>query len=91
MKFLNFFVLLWVIFALLDPYPDPVPPTQLNPDPQPWLVESAKYSILDPRRSGSYNLQCLNANSDLVFNHTRSKNFPFLLPLSSFLYIFLPI
>jgi len=34
MKFLNFFLLLWVIFDLLDPDPDPL--TRLNPDPQPW-------------------------------------------------------
>ncbi len=33
-----------------------------------------KYSILDPHRSGSYNLQCLNKDSDLVFNHARSKD-----------------
>ncbi len=31
MKFLNFYLLLWVIFALLDPDPDPL--TRLNPDP----------------------------------------------------------
>ncbi len=35
MKFLKFFLLLWVIFALLDPDPntDPDPLTRLNPDP----------------------------------------------------------
>ncbi len=33
MKFLNFFLLLWVIFALLDTDPDPNPLTGLNPDP----------------------------------------------------------
>ncbi len=32
MKFINFFLCLWVIFALLDPDPDPG--TSLNPDPQ---------------------------------------------------------
>jgi hypothetical protein len=31
MKFLNFFLLLWVIFALLDLDPDPA--TQINADP----------------------------------------------------------
>jgi hypothetical protein len=31
MKFFNFFLLLWVIFALLDPDPDSL--TRLNPDP----------------------------------------------------------
>jgi hypothetical protein len=31
MKFLKLFLLLWVIFALLDPDPDPA--TQLYPDP----------------------------------------------------------
>ncbi len=30
-NFLNFFLLLWIIFALLDPDPDPQP--RLNPDP----------------------------------------------------------
>jgi len=39
MKFLIFFLLLWVIFAILDPDPDskygtnPDPRTRLNPDP----------------------------------------------------------
>jgi hypothetical protein len=33
MNFLNFFLLLWVIFALLDLDPDPDPLTRLNPDP----------------------------------------------------------
>ncbi len=31
MKILDFFQFLWVIFALLDPVPDPV--TQINADP----------------------------------------------------------
>ncbi len=31
MNFYNFFLLLWVIFALLDPDPDPL--ARLNPDP----------------------------------------------------------
>jgi hypothetical protein len=39
MTFLNFFPLVWVIFALLDPDPDPNsesedPITRLNPDPE---------------------------------------------------------
>ncbi len=40
MKILDFFLLLWVIFALLDPDPDLA--TQINadpdtdPDPKPW-------------------------------------------------------
>ncbi len=33
MKILDFFIFLWVIFALLDPDPDPDPTTQLNADP----------------------------------------------------------
>ncbi len=49
MKILDFFLFLWVIFALLDPDPqfecgsDPDPATQINadpdtdPDPKPWL------------------------------------------------------
>ncbi len=32
MKILNFFLFLWVIFALLDPDPDPA--TQINADPR---------------------------------------------------------
>jgi hypothetical protein len=39
MNFYNFFLLLWVIFALLDPDPDPL--TRLNPDPQPCLEDAA--------------------------------------------------
>ncbi len=35
MKITIFFLLLLVIFALLDPDPDPL--TQMNPDPQPWF------------------------------------------------------
>jgi hypothetical protein len=33
MKFINCCLILWVIFALLDPVPDPDPGTPLNPDP----------------------------------------------------------
>jgi hypothetical protein len=33
MNFTNIFLLLWVIFALLDPDPDPL--ARLNPDPDP--------------------------------------------------------
>ncbi len=33
MKILDFFLFLWVIFALLDPDPDPA--TQINADPKP--------------------------------------------------------
>jgi hypothetical protein len=46
MKILNFFLFLWVIFALMDPDPDPQlnadpdPATQINADldPKPWIV-----------------------------------------------------
>jgi hypothetical protein len=31
LKFINFYIFLWVIFAILDPDPDPG--TTLNPDP----------------------------------------------------------
>ncbi len=34
-KFWTFFLFLWVIFALLDPDPNPL--TRLNPDPKHWL------------------------------------------------------
>ncbi len=33
-KILNFFLILWAIFALLDPDPDTDPLTWLNPDPK---------------------------------------------------------
>ncbi len=49
MKSMNFYLRLWVIFALLDPDPDPDtdPGTPLNPDPirihntgfNPWTKE----------------------------------------------------
>ncbi len=35
-KFLNFFKFLGVIFALLDPDPDPVAQINADPDPKPW-------------------------------------------------------
>jgi xanthine dehydrogenase molybdopterin-binding subunit B len=60
---------LWVIFALLDPDPDPL--TRLNPDPQPCLqayldrVQLAEY--------GYYNTSSLNynvaANSGETFHY----------------------
>jgi hypothetical protein len=48
MKILDFFLFLWVIFALLDPDPDPLDPdpaTQINadPDPEPWLKVIQKF------------------------------------------------
>jgi hypothetical protein len=42
MKILDFFLFLWVIFALLDPDPatqisaDPDP--DADPDPKPWII-----------------------------------------------------
>jgi hypothetical protein len=37
MKILDFFLFLWVIFALLDPDPDPA--TQIpDPDPKPYKM-----------------------------------------------------
>ena len=55
MKILEFFLFLWVIFALLDPDPDPAtqinadpdPATQINadPDPKPWLTVS--FTLVD--------------------------------------------
>ncbi len=50
MKFLNFFLLSWVIFVLLDPYPDPDSKyvsgftdliesgSNTDPDPQYWIL-----------------------------------------------------
>jgi hypothetical protein len=36
MKILDFFLILWVIFALLDPDPDPATQINADPDPKPW-------------------------------------------------------
>ena len=36
MKILDFFLYLWVIFALLDPDPDPATQINADPDPKPW-------------------------------------------------------
>jgi hypothetical protein len=54
MKFFNFFLLLWVIFALLDPDPDsesgatdPIESgSNPDPDPQPCLIFLRKADIL---------------------------------------------
>jgi serine/threonine protein kinase len=47
MKFLHFFLLLWVIFALLNP--DPEPTTQINADPcgsrSATLLETGRYLV----------------------------------------------
>jgi hypothetical protein len=37
MKILDFFLFLWVIFALLDPDPDPATKINADPDPDPDL------------------------------------------------------
>jgi hypothetical protein len=39
------FILLWVIFAFLDPDPDPDPQNQLNPDPKQY---SSRYNLSTP-------------------------------------------
>ncbi len=36
MKILDFFLFLWVIFALLDP--DPATQIDADPDPKPWII-----------------------------------------------------
>ncbi len=38
MKILDFFLFLWVIFALLDPDPDPATQIFADPDPKPCLL-----------------------------------------------------
>ncbi len=51
LKFLHFFLFLWLIFALLDSDPDPA--TQINgdscpdtdPDPQPYLKDKADIEV----------------------------------------------
>jgi hypothetical protein len=49
MKFLYFFLLLlWVIFALLDPDTDPDPLTRLNPDPDPQPLHAGAHDDQDP-------------------------------------------
>jgi hypothetical protein len=47
-KISNFFLCLWVIFALVDPDPDTDPGTPLNPDPQHWMVRYAAYLSFSP-------------------------------------------
>jgi hypothetical protein len=37
MKILYFFLCMWVIFALLDPDPDPATQINADPDPQPCV------------------------------------------------------
>jgi hypothetical protein len=39
MKFLLFFQFMCVIFALLDPDPDPATLINADPDPKPWLYD----------------------------------------------------
>jgi hypothetical protein len=41
MKILDFFLFLWVIFALLDPDPDP----QFECGSKPWLEVNARYNV----------------------------------------------
>ncbi len=43
MKILDFFLFLWVIFALMDPDPDPA--TQINADPDPKPCFESWYCI----------------------------------------------
>ncbi len=39
MKILDFFLFLWVIFALLDPDPDPATKINADPDPKPCPLQ----------------------------------------------------
>jgi hypothetical protein len=45
MKFLYFFLFLWVIFALLDP--DPAIPINADPEPKPWYSACAVMIFTD--------------------------------------------
>jgi hypothetical protein len=44
MKILDFFLFLWVIFALLDP--DPATQINADPDPKPWPVTVFIYFLV---------------------------------------------
>jgi hypothetical protein len=72
MKFLNFFQLVWVIFAFLDPDSEYVSgSTELNtdPDPKPWLSAPQGWgvsvlvdilsSVCEPSRAWSVNARLL--------------------------------
>jgi hypothetical protein len=58
MKFFNFFLRLWVIFALLDPYPDPDcesgygsrDPVNPDSDPQHWIKPNTIVMKCTPER-----------------------------------------
>jgi hypothetical protein len=63
MKILDFFLFLWVIFALLDPDPDPA--TQINADPcgsgSETLVKRVKLSSFPYRhvlKKEKFNFSC---------------------------------
>jgi hypothetical protein len=70
MKFPNFFRLLWVIFALLDPDPDRL--TRLNPDPIQIRIRNPGHTRWKDWRSSSADL---NPNHDYVnTNFKQQKN-----------------
>jgi hypothetical protein len=55
MKILNFFLFLWVIFALLDP--DPATQIKADPDPQPWM-HHALIGTNTPAQCAPEGLEC---------------------------------
>ncbi len=59
MKIFNFFLCLWVIFALLDPDPDTDPGTPFYPDPQHWVVLFYTKRLSRKHRKNSFGLACV--------------------------------
>jgi hypothetical protein len=45
MKILDFFLFLWVIFALLDPDPDPATQINADPDPKPCRYVNVRFYL----------------------------------------------
>jgi hypothetical protein len=58
-KFFNFFLCLWVIFAILDPDPDTDPGTPFYPDPQHWVVLFYTKRLSRKHRKNSFGLVCV--------------------------------
>ncbi len=46
MKFINFFLCFWLIFALLDPDTDPGTPLNLDPNPQHYYIRHSYRSLI---------------------------------------------
>ncbi len=92
MKILYFFLYLWVIFALLDPDPDPATQINADPDPQLWfftafLVPLAMLQIRsflsssDTCTQHCLELQIVKQNTEIGYHGFLKKKFEQLLCL----------